>query len=1093
MSNCKEIMCKYNLNSKEEVKQWILANHPDKKDHPNKDPNVTEDIYKDDMPLLRDCMKDEKFCNIEGPKLKVTKKNRAKIFSCMRKTANFGKITNYHKFDKTKVFDPEKLKEDLLEASPKIIQLMNNIAKLDELDQQNHGKKFKHFIFSDVKEGGYGAKILASSFQAFGYNNVIKAKRVEGVQKLKLYIDAPNSESNFGLLCSNSIYNSNFNEKLKKELLKLFNSRPDNINGKKIRFIIFDSGFKEGIDLFDVKYVHIFEPSMTIADLKQTVGRATRTCGQKGLDFQKDIGWPLYVYNYYLTAPDITQETMAASKFLTYDIKKPEKDEKDEDIFIFKNIEKVNDATMLYSNFDKAMNNLSQQLFEIAASLSTDYSLTKNLHNVEDINMEFMEKDFYLKGGTLKGGAKDVFKKINKKSKYYQIDLIKCKGKCGNRTTNDVPISLDFMKRVYKKYGHSKQYLPKTNQRKALCSYMYSVPLYCQQLNYEWSLRYAYVPQAFEKKNTKKELDDLELESGNEELIDEDYKSVDYEGKKTPIKTPSSNPFVPNTKLSFNAMRDFIKTAYNKKEFIWEPLVIENKCVPKPGEKPKEAHEVDLNPTQNFVSHFFCPESPYKGLLLWHSVGTGKTCTGVATASSSFERQGYNILWVTRTTLKSDVWKNIFDQICHTIIKEEVKLGLTLPDKLTDRKKLLSDRWLEPMSYKQFSNLLLGKNKIYEILKQRNGSEDILKKTLIIIDEGHKLYGGDLKAIERPDTNIMEKLIMNSYKKSGANSCKLLIMTATPFTDSPLELFSLTNLFITNESEKITTNKEEFKKQYMTNENILSQNGVKNLANKLSGYISYLNREKDPTQFAQPIMINVPVLMTNITEEKLRDIIYFKKQLEKTDSKVVIKIKELQDEIKKFKVDLKEKRGIFKESKTNAKTKCNERYPDAKKQKEERKNCIEELKTEYEELSEEIKELVDEINELQEELKELKEEKEFGKNQSTTMKEQIRELKKSLIQEYMMYQKCSHLKYIKLKEDSGSKSSTNKSSTNKSSTNKSSTNKSSTNKSSTNKSLQSKSTSNNSVNESPIQKKTKKSKKSVKSTTKKSEYKSFSN
>ena len=55
-------------------------------------------------------------------------------------------------------------------------------------------------------------------------------------------------------------------------------------------------------------------------------------------------------------------------------------------------------------------------------------------------------------------------------------------------------------------------------------------------------------------------------------------------------------------------------------------------------------------------------------------------------------------------------WKNIFDQICHSILKEEVKLGLTLPDKLNDRKKLLSDRWLEPMSYKQFSNLLAGKN-----------------------------------------------------------------------------------------------------------------------------------------------------------------------------------------------------------------------------------------------------------------------------------------------------------------------------------------------------------------------------------------------
>ena len=69
---------------------------------------------------------------------------------------------------------------------------------------------------------------------------------------------------------------------------------------------------------------------------------------------------------------------------------------------------------------------------------------------------------------------------------------------------------------------------------------------------------------------------------------------------------------------------------------------------------------------------------------------------------------------------------------------------------------------------------------------------------LVIIDEAHKLYGGDLKSIEKPDTDIMEKLIRNSYKKSGANSCKLLLMTATPVTNNPLELFSLTNLFKEN-------------------------------------------------------------------------------------------------------------------------------------------------------------------------------------------------------------------------------------------------------------------------------------------------------
>ena len=56
--------------------------------------------------------------------------------------------------------------------------------------------------------------------------------------------------------------------------------------------------------------------------------------------------------------------------------------------------------------------------------------------------------------------------------------------------------------------------------------------------------------------------------------------------------------------------------------------------------------DAKLNPTQKFITHYFTPDSPYKGLLLWHSVGTGKTCTGVATATTSFEKQGYSIFLI---------------------------------------------------------------------------------------------------------------------------------------------------------------------------------------------------------------------------------------------------------------------------------------------------------------------------------------------------------------------------------------------------------------------------------------------------------------
>ena len=1013
--SCEKIMCKYGLNDKSLIRDWLKKNHPDKGGSMDRDEfikvlecyknNVTCKANKEKTSNEKKATNDKK-----ASTTKNTRKKRSKIFTCMRKTANFSKILNYHKFDKA-AYDPKKLNEELVEASPKMVQLLNNIKELDSQDVKYHGKKFKHFIFSDVKEGGYGAKIIASALQANGYNNILKSKNVSNQINAKLYLDLEKSNyQNFALLSSNSVYGTTFNEKIKKEVLKMYNERPANIHGKNVRLIILDSGFKEGIDLFDVKYVHIFEPSITIADLKQTVGRATRTCGQKGLEFQKNIGWPLYVYNYYLTIPEIVSTSMYVNRSLMENNFKSYN--KDEDVLLFKNVEKYNDSTMNYSEFDSAMIQLSKQLYELAPLLAVDYYLTKNIHKATDLNREFMEKDYYLMGGEGAASTKTNFKRQSDNSKFFKIDSIKCMGKCGKKSTNDIPVSIDFMKYVYKKYKHPTQLLinAKANVRQFLCNYMKDLDnKFCKHVNLEWSQRYIKIPHIIEKYNNlldiKKDLLALELVINNEEEhVNIKYPLILYKGNnvtrtrtksksksksnsvstrssKKSYKTSYKNIF---TKMSFIKMRDYIKTNYNSKEFIWEPIEVVNKCVDVPKENANNANNtnsITLNPTQTFIADYFTPASPYKGILLWHSVGTGKTCTGVATASSSFEKEGYSILWVTRTTLKGDVWKNIFDQICHVILVDEINKGLIVPEDMSERKRLLSKSWLEPMSYKQFSNLLAGKNAIYDILLDRNGSRDILYKTLIIIDEAHKLYGGDLKPTERPNMEIMENLISNSYKVSGANSCKLLIMTATPFTNSPLELFALTNLFMTHESEKITTNKEEFKKQYMTSQNILSESGVKVLANKLSGYISYLNREKDPTQFAQPIMINVPILMSHVENEDLRDAVYLNANLNSIEKDIDALIISLRAKIKEEKSDYKSKKLPYKN-----------------------KEIPQHITNELDTILKNIKSMEDKINGY-------KQNKDDAKDKMKELKDKLKTIKNSLLQEYILYTKCMHIKY----------------------------------------------------------------------------------
>jgi len=267
---------------------------------------------------------------------------------------------------------------------------------------------------------------------------------------------------------------------------------------------------------------------------------------------------------------------------------------------------------------------------------------------------------------------------------------------------------------------------------------------------------------------------------------------------------------------------------------------------------------IDYTPTQDFISSYFTVQSPIKGMLLWHSVGTGKTCSAIALASKQFEPAGYTIIWVTRHTLKIDIWKNIFEQVCHKAVADEVRAGTLTPADVEKRKKKMFQMWIPPMSYRQFSNLVTKKNPLYKVLVARNGVEDPLRKTLIVIDEAHKLYSSDFKGAEKPDVPAFSEALQNSYAVSKRDSARVLLMTATPYNESPMELMSLLNL-CREKKVALPDTIPEFVAKYMDSTGNFSKEGVRKYMDDVAGQISYLNREADPSQFAQPIFADVVV------------------------------------------------------------------------------------------------------------------------------------------------------------------------------------------------------------------------------------------
>ena len=715
-------------------------------------------------------------------------------------------------------------------VSPKLLTLIDKIQELDERDMAKYGKKFKHFIFSDSKSSMGGVKLIASALIASGLKLGYHAKAKVGKKlwtKMELYPSSQlikNKFNNFYMLCSKSVYDEPINVSTKKEILSRFNERPDNSYGENIRIIIMDGGYKEGIDLFDIKYVHIFEPTLTQADQKQVIGRGTRTCGQKGLDFHPIKGWPLYVYVYDLKMEDPYDKALGATTGIELYFKA--------------------------NNLNIKLLNFSNELETTCIQNAVDFDLNQNIHS---FSISKTDEGESLGGGNGSSSSRSSPHSSSSKSR-------RSKSSSSSRSS---PHSRSSRSRRSKSSSSSRSRHSKSSSSSRSRHSSSSRSSSDSEDSEERIAQHnVFRPNEDLKRSNSSNTSETVLSSSNTSRLNEDFFSENSKKSSPQIEYSVDKP------LNAIQMRQYVKDYFS--QYAWDPVIMENNCAPKAAGHRKGGATTIMTytPTQAFISNFFTPENPLKGMLLWHSVGTGKTCSAIATATSSFEKQGYTILWVTRTTLKNDIWKNMFDQVCHEIIKMKIEnQGIVIPSKNSDRMKLLSKSWrIRPMSYKQFSNLVSKKNQIYQSMVKINGAEDPLRKTLLIIDESHKLYGGgDLSTIETPDMVALHASLMNSYTVSGNQSVKLLLMTATPIQSDPMELIKLVNLFKLP-TEQINDSFELFSDEYLNENGYFTPGGLHKFRNETAGYISYLNRERDARQFSQPV---VSLIETNIYDKEL--------------------------------------------------------------------------------------------------------------------------------------------------------------------------------------------------------------------------------
>jgi hypothetical protein len=265
-----------------------------------------------------------------------------------------------------------------------------------------------------------------------------------------------------------------------------------------------------------------------------------------------------------------------------------------------------------------------------------------------------------------------------------------------------------------------------------------------------------------------------------------------------------------------------------------------------------------LTPNQKFIKNFLSPLTPYNGLLLFHSVGVGKTCTAISIAEQYHQLYQKPILVILSPTLIDNFKKQIFDITKYDITTNKSNLctGTTYPDLVLDKSlikqdvleknigKIINQRY-KFISYKKLISIF---QKTREKVKQQEKDaskhdkmfydkiKEFFSDRLILIDEAHNLRNSSEKG-----NKLTAQVFWNLLKHT--ENVKMVLMTATPMFNNANEIVWFLNLLLTNDKRPNLKMSDIFD----TN-GVLTVPGKKKLIETARGYVSYM-RGENPFSF----------------------------------------------------------------------------------------------------------------------------------------------------------------------------------------------------------------------------------------------------
>ena len=276
--------------------------------------------------------------------------------------------------------------------------------------------------------------------------------------------------------------------------------------------------------------------------------------------------------------------------------------------------------------------------------------------------------------------------------------------------------------------------------------------------------------------------------------------------------------------------------------------------------------EFELSPHQAFVRNFLSSQTPYNSLLLYHALGSGKTCSaiGVCEEMRDYSKQvglSKRIIIVASKNVQDNFRLQLFDErklknidgiwnikgcVGNKLLKEinpSGFIGLSREKIISQIKSLINNSYLF-LGYGQFANYIIktasieigsfknDKDRLQKVVRQLKAEFD---GRLIVIDEVHN--------IRMTEDNENKHVAMNlELLVKSADNLRLLLLSATPMYNSYKEIVWLINLMNINDRRGKVSESSIFDK-----DGNIKEGGKEVLIRKATGYVSFVRGENPYT------------------------------------------------------------------------------------------------------------------------------------------------------------------------------------------------------------------------------------------------------